>query len=276
MATLFREMRERNGAVLRYAPGDGVVEASAEVAGSRASMRIEWLFGAGAKAFTPVGHDAGGRWVEHRISWYQRTGRLALTLGHSRAPSPDAASALGIVQSPDSITRCFSCHATNVKPGPDLSAMRAGVTCERCHGPGSDHVAAARAGRPLRSTILNPGRFDARGLVAACSECHRSPNAEFRSEMPELEDPISIRFAPVGFQASACFKKSRDFSCTSCHDPHANPKPAADPAYTEVCLRCHASLAHAKQAKASCVGCHMKGSAPTADLSFTDHRIRIY
>lgn len=93
--------------------------------------------------------------------------------------------------------------------------------------------------------------------------------------MPELEDPVSVRFAPVGFLASECFKKSKTFSCITCHDPHADPRPATDTFYTAVCRKCHDNT-HSSAAKAACVACHMKTASPLADLTFTDHRIRIY
>jgi len=99
--------------------------------------------------------------------------------------------------------------------------------------------------------------------------------------MPELEDPISVRFAPVGFLASACFRKSKNFSCITCHDPHADAKLASDASYTAACVKCHVdppkpSSACKRALKANCVSCHMKTSSPLPYLTFTDHRIRVY
>ena len=270
-------LRERSGATFRYSRAAGGVEVTVNKGSESVRMLLEWGFGAGSKGYTPVGR-LGNEYVEHRVSWYRESGRLGLTAGHSPSTPDDLDSALGIRQSPATITRCFSCHATGVESGPDLAHMLPGVTCERCHGPGADHAAAARGGTALANTIFNPRRTSARDQVLMCGQCHRTPNVEFQSAMPELDDPVSVRFAPVGFQASQCFRKSGTFSCITCHDPHADPRPAADPFYTSVCLGCHAKPGTRckRGAKAGCIGCHMKAATPLPNLSFTDHRIRVY
>jgi cytochrome c554/c'-like protein len=264
-----QSLRERSGMRFAYRSMPGGVGVSISRNGESFDARLEWVFGAGTKAHTAVGR-IGGEYFEHRVSWYRQSGRLGLTPGHSPAPPADTHSAAGIAQSAQTITRCFECHATAVRFGPDLSRMIPGVTCERCHGPGSEHAARGKSG-----AILNAARFSGSGIVQICAQCHRSPNAQFRSGMPELEDPVSVRFAPVGFLASECFKKSKTFSCITCHDPHADPRPATDLFYTAVCRKCHDNT-HSRAARAPCVGCHMKTTSPLADLTFTDHRIRVY
>ncbi len=273
-------LRERSGVIFQYRRAPGGVEVSVVKGSASVRMLLEWCFGAGSQGYTPVGR-VGAEYVEHRVSWYRESGRLGLTAGHPESAPLDLDSALGIPQSPQMISRCFGCHATGVEGGPDLTRMRPGVTCERCHGPGGDHVARARGGKALANTILNPRRQPLRAQIEVCSQCHRSPNAQFASTMPELDDPVSIRFAPVGFQASACFRQSKTFSCVACHDPHRDPRPAADPFYTSVCLQCHAEAPRVastcpRALKANCVQCHMKAASPLPHLKFTDHRIRIY
>jgi len=272
-------MTERGGASFQYeTEGNGLRLITRKGMDVYRTL-LEWTFGAGSQAYTAVGRLDDGRYFEHRISYYTKPKRLSLTPGHSSSPSLDAESAAGIVQAPETIYRCFHCHAANVKPGPDISAMVPGVTCERCHGAGSKHIAAAKAKQDLKGTIFNAGRLSAKAIVPVCAECHRFPNVEYRSAMPEVEDPLSIRFAPVGLSASRCFQKSTTLSCISCHNPHENPKPASDPSYTQVCASCHGTTAKtackAKQTS-NCVSCHMKASSPVPNLTFTDHRIRTY
>ena len=257
-------MRERDGYTFEYTSGMKVAITRGR---ERFETVLEWCFGAGSKAFTPVGR-IGEQYVEHRVSWYRESGSLGLTPGHAPARAPSAQAAAGIVQSAATITRCFNCHASGVKPGPDLSAIVPGVTCERCHGPGGAHLDAGKA------PILNPGRMPAAAQVAVCAECHRSPGTEFSSPMPELDDPMSIRFAPVGLSASACYLKSKTLSCLTCHDPHRDPLPAADAFYARVCSSCHPCK---RQANAmNCAACHMRKSSPAVNLTFTDRRIRVY
>lgn len=265
-------MRERNGAAFEYRKTSKGVEVSVTKGNDQVTALLEWAFGAGHQAYTAVGRT-GGAYFEHRISWYRERGGLGLTPGHSPQPSVDANSAVGLVQSEGNARRCFGCHAT----GSDRpETLLPGVTCERCHGAGSVHIAAARAGKSTLNTILDARKLSASASVAVCSQCHRSPNREFTSEMPELDDPASIRFAPVGFQASACFRASKSFTCVSCHNPHENAKPAGDNSYTVVCLNCHADApANRVTCRENCVSCHMKKSSPLPYLTFTDHRIRV-
>lgn len=235
---------------------------------------LDWAFGAGAKAITLVGRGPAGAF-EHRISWYAAPRQLSLTPGHPDSASPDPLSALGVLQKPDNLNRCFNCHATGFR---SLSAaFEPGVQCERCHGPGERHIALATAKKPSAAAVVNGGRMTGRNAVLLCAECHRSPSPLAASPTPELDQPASIRFAPVGFLASKCFQKSKDFSCQSCHSPHENLRPASDPGYARVCAKCHAG--GGKQAcprQPDCISCHMKQDEPLPYLSFTDHRIRVY
>lgn len=267
-----RPLRERGGTEFTYAPapdGGGLV-ARAELRGQSAEMLLEWAFGAGVQGITPVGRRQG-RWIEHRISYFIRPARPDRTVGHPSASSSDAATALGLVQDEATITRCFNCHATNVGPGPDLAAIQPGVVCERCHGPGSEHVAAARPPQPAREnlarTVFNAGRLPAKASVEVCAGCHRLATAN-------LSDPASIRFQPIGLMASRCFQKSGTLSCLTCHNPHGDAIPAADdPAhYRQRCVSCHAA---AHRRAENCVSCHMPRSSPLPHLEFTDHRIRV-
>jgi predicted CXXCH cytochrome family protein len=83
---------------------------------------------------------------------------------------------------------CDGCHSV----GYDIHSKQVAewnVGCERCHGPGSDHVA-----RPTRGNILNPAHM---GYVAAsdtCIQCH--------SQGQPLSNPIEGKYYdwPVGYQ----------------------------------------------------------------------------
>ena len=285
LAARFSEhpLRERGGAEFLYEPAPGGVKAVVQLGPARAEMLLEWAFGAGAQGVTPVGRHEG-RWVEHRISYFTGPRRPSRTVGHPGAPSAEAGAALGLVQDAATIARCFGCHAARVRPGPDLSQMEPGVTCERCHGPGQAHVEAARAKRgagELARTVLNGGRFTAKASVEICAECHRlAPADTVRSAMPEVEDPVSVRFQPIGLMASRCFQRSAKLACVNCHDPHENAAPREGGYYTAKCLECHASGGRParrcrRAARENCVACHMEQTSPLMYLKFTDHRIRV-
>ena len=141
------------------------------------------------------------------------------------------------------------------------------VGCERCHGPGSAHIA-----RPVRETIVNPGRLDYVHANDTCIQCH--------SQGRPLKSPIEGKYYdwPVGFHmgldlsdfwkledhklgdttfthfADGTAHKNRmqgnDFvtslmyargvTCFSCHDPHGSENDAMlrKPG-NSMCLTCH-------------------------------------
>ena len=267
-------VRESNGLAFTYATAPNGLSVSVTRGAGHSSATLEWAFGAGVQGITPVGR-IGGSYFEHRVSWYPKEGRAGLTIGHhADAPAP-IAEALGQPQSAGTISRCFNCHATGVKSGPDLSGMRPGIECERCHGPGRRHMES-----PSAKSIVNPGRLSPRAVVESCGECHRLPASGAASRTPELENPESIRFAPIGLMASRCFQASGRMSCLTCHYPHEDARQDAE-FYAEKCLGCHTASATAmgsqcrRATSRNCLPCHMPKSSPIPFLEFTDHRIRI-
>ncbi len=242
-----KTLRERGGTVYTYSKNGVAISRE----GSRREFVIQWLFGAGHFARTPL-LQMDGKWVEHRISQYTDAGRLSLTPGHVPRPADNFDEALGVAQSDANAQRCFGCHAT--------SPTRPGVHCEKCHGEG--------AGHPAEKTIRRTRE------VAMCAECHRSPNREYASPEPEVEDPASIRFAPVGLTASKCYQASKGaLTCVTCHDPHSDGK--TGPALSKACESCHDAEKKKDCPRGpNCVSCHMPRSSPIPLLRFTDHRIR--
>src|SRR5947207_11469833 len=205
-------VREKNGIAFNYRPAPGGVSVTVTRGRQQASAMLEWSFGAGAQGITAVGR-IGDKYFEHRVSWYTRDAAAGLTIGHPADP-PAGAAAFGQPQSGDTIYRCFHCHATGVESGPDLSGLRPGVECERCHGSG-----AAHASHPSAASILNPGRLSPQALVAACGECHRLPAPGANSAEPARANPESGRVAPIGHTGGRCFQESGKLACVTCQHP---------------------------------------------------------
>jgi len=163
---------------------------------------------------------------------------------------------------------CDGCHSVNYNVR-TKTVTEWNVGCEKCHGPGAEHVK-----QPVRTTIVNPARLNAMKAADTCIQCH--------SQGQPLTNPIEGEYYdwPVGFHAGMNLKSvweleehrlgvtnfthfgdgtshknrmqgndfvqslmyTRGVSCSSCHDPHgtANNADLRKPAQ-QMCLTCHAA-----------------------------------
>jgi predicted CXXCH cytochrome family protein len=262
--------------------GNPGVEAQARAGTSWQPAR--WAFGSGTHGMTLVGQAGPDRYVEAPVTFYRRAG-WDFTVGYLGVPAAERREhPTGRAMTAAEVFDCFNCHATGVRRAPqavELRGAQPGVQCERCHGAGAAHVAAARENRPA-GYMLVPGRppgttaSSARAVVDQCATCHRA------DPPPGLTaaDPVVARFAPVGFLRSRCFRESGDrFSCVSCHDPHGDAGSDLN-AYRAVCLGCHQQGARSApcpvQPAGNCVACHMRRQLVQRNSVFTDHWIRVF
>jgi predicted CXXCH cytochrome family protein len=161
---------------------------------------------------------------------------------------------------------CDGCHSV----GYDIQTKQVAewnVGCERCHGPGSEHVA-----HPKPGNILNPGQMNYVAANDTCIQCH--------SQGQPLTNPIEAKLYdwPVGYSAGLRLQdfwkledctlgqtsfyyfpdctahknrmQGNDFAqsvmykhgitCASCHDVHGTENYAQlrKPA-NQICLDCH-------------------------------------
>ena len=181
--------------------------------------------------------------------------------------------------------RCLECHvgyAENIS-GPDppnhynREKIVMGISCERCHGPGRQHVDAMKAAKPLQS-IINPAKLTRNEQVEVCAQCHnglRKPVAPAFSFLPgerldNYFEPASRDSSPTGevhgnqvglLQSSRCFQASPAMNCATCHDVHQTQRNAAS--YSGHCLTCHKTKSCGEFRKlgeklaGNCIDCHM-------------------
>ena len=257
---------------------------------------IEYAFGSGDRGLTLVGREASGVPCELRLSIYRQGNRSIwdVTTGQPRRQ----AVGLGFLGRPltgDGVRLCVSCHVTNPRAvleeaGPE-AADRA-IGCERCHGPGGNHLLAVDARFP-DPAIGRPSLASGAAVVQLCAQCH-SP----RGNPVSRDDPASVRFQGTTLTWSRCYAESDGkLDCVTCHDPHRNA--STETSYYEArCLSCHGSgtttsgferhkpirLSEAVprtacpiNPAAGCVSCHMPAvKAPMAHSTFTDHFIRVH
>jgi hypothetical protein len=274
-------------------------EAGQEVA--RLDLPIRYLIGSGHFTRSYL-VEVDGFLQESPITWYTSRKAWGLSPGYDfdRHWSFERPITIG----------CLSCHAGRVEPeGQAIHRMKIheqAIGCESCHGPGSFHTEFHRAKKQLVGesdpTIVNPGKLSRSALESVCAVCHLSGVVstylrgrrvtDYRPGMPLSDYRIDYRFdagseqmTVVGhseqLRKSACYQKSKDLTCLTCHALHAKERPKDLVAYhRDRCLSCHTTrackedlaLRHAKAD--SCVACHMpRGDTEIPHIAFTHHRI---
>jgi hypothetical protein len=256
--------------------------------GSALSVDLLWGFGMGRIGQTYV-YQKNDQYYESHLTFYSTTHSLDITPGHPRGQPPNLEEGAGRLLSSDETRRCFGCHmtASTTKNHFSPQTMFLGVTCESCHGPGADHVAAAKSGMDelAAASIMNPARLTPVESTDFCGACHRTWQ-DVVSDGPTRIATLNVRFAPYRLENSQCWKKGGGrITCVTCHDPH-QPLSLDPASYDSPCLQCHRA-AGAKGSRDDrrtacpigvklCVTCHMpKFNNSALHTTFTDHWIRI-
>jgi predicted CXXCH cytochrome family protein len=176
---------------------------------------------------------------------------------------------------------CVGCHVSqqenNYRPATRTYATEwvdYGTSCERCHGPGSEHVQAyahtARGGAMADKLIVRPTRLEPKTSSMICAQCHSlrdvvSPGYTAGADYYDFFQPL-LEYGPrkdqdptywadgrprrfsndaFGLWQSECFLRG-GATCTSCHkDPHLpdvdkNAQLAAS--NNALCTGCHQQL----------------------------------
>jgi len=263
---------------------------------------IHYVMGSGRHARTFINRTPEGRLAEMPVGWYaEKGGYLAMSPGYDRADHFDFRRKISF--------DCMFCHNAYpaVAAGADAPAQEPvfpaelpeGIDCQRCHGPGSLHVAAGGKGG-----IVNPAKLGAERSMEVCMQCHLEttsralPNSLVRFGRGAFSyrpgEPLGdfvLHFDDVGkpgkfeivssvyrLRQSRCFLESKGkMGCTTCHNPHDVPRgEAARVAYANACLGCHASVSGSMHGKgADCAGCHMpkRRTEDVVHAVMTDHKI---
>jgi hypothetical protein len=213
--------------------------------------------------------------------------------------------------------RCLECHATffqtlDATPsGNHFSKFNfvLGISCERCHGPGGEHIQHHQgvAGSSGEEKPMAPVALERERQIEVCAQCHGGVGDEVApafsfSPGQHLADYVRLQppdpFAHVDvhgnqvalLEKSRCFQASPDMTCTTCHNVHAVEKSAAS--YSDRCITCHqpekcpAFAKLGRQTTTNCIDCHMPVQASNSlvlDVDDTrvkarvrNHWIRVY
>ncbi len=157
---------------------DGALWEETRVGDTVLRSLIEYAFGTSERYLTMVSRDAQDQYRLARLSYYHTAdgqGWDRTSLGCRRSdPSPRTSRAK---KSAYGLGLAVACIATLTYPrsgreriGPE-TADRA-IGCERCHGPGGNHLAAVAAGFSDRA-IVNPASASPQAVTQKqCNKCH--------------------------------------------------------------------------------------------------------
>ncbi len=276
--------------------------------------RIDYIMGSGNHARTYIHQYPNGRLMEMPVGWYAEKGGFL-------AMSPGFDSELHGGFRREISFDCIGCHngfspmelGADARSGDPLlpGKLAEGIGCQRCHGPGREHLDAVSSGGnidDIRAAIFNPAHADRDTQMDVCMQCHLEttsrrlpytvarfdrgafsyrpgePLSDFvlHFDYPEgvREDRFEIAHAAYRLRKSVCFLKS-EMTCTTCHDPHqALRGEAAQAHFTDACKTCHSDGDLAQipdhSGAADCQTCHMpkRRADDVVHTVMTDHFIQ--
>jgi tetratricopeptide (TPR) repeat protein len=258
---------------------------------------VEYAFGTREGYVTMIGRDDERTYRALRLSSYHAADGVAWGPTAGDVPSSDSSENIRgePIKVRDGVVRCVYCHVTFYRdfrdPPPDAIGPEAAdraIGCERCHGPGGNHVKAIK-GNFTDHAIVNPGTGGALAIGKLCADCHIVGLPADINRAPD--DPRFVRSPGLTFTFSRCFTESDGaMSCMTCHDAHRDDQGTAS-FYEAKCLGCHAAAAPGNGSrpagkkpavcpvnpKSKCLDCHMpKVPMPTLHKELTDHYIRVH
>jgi len=251
---------------------------------------VAWVLGSGNRARSYLYQTEWGELYLLPIGWYSESNSWRMSPGYEEADHP------GINRRIE--RNCMFCHNAypEVPTGSDghLKSetfphnLPDGTGCQRCHGPGAEHIKNVTSGsgiEAIRAAIVNPVRLSSEARDSVCFQCHMLPAASivgarrfgrgeysFRPgqklsdymlhvDITEREvepgERFEINHHGYRFWQSRCYQESKGaLACISCHDPHEKPESAGFEAET-------------------CITCHMpqRRTSDAIHVTMTDHRI---
>ena len=243
------------------------------------SVSARYVVGSGNHVRTYLNRNENGEMFQLPVVWYSQDKKWGMAPGYDSADHPDFSRPI--------FRDCMSCHNAY----PELSEngdsfgmphrfpekLPQGIGCQRCHGPGSEHVRIANQADTTRKdelqqvlfSIVSSKRLSNELQDDVCNQCHLQPSSRrssfvrkfgkrdfgfrpgqsLKEHMTFLEldhdnenaNVFEINHHPYRLKQSLCFSKTPDgIRCTHCHDPHKKVSPDEQAQYyRQKCYSCH-------------------------------------
>ncbi|WP_197231359.1 tetratricopeptide repeat protein [Novipirellula artificiosorum] len=271
-----------------------------------AELPVKYVMGSGAFAKGYLLSD-NGMLLQSPMTWYVAAKSFAM------APRYDVPHHLGMKRMISD--GCLYCHAGLAyrENGNEhkLVVTEVAIGCERCHGPGQDHLdwvesdTASDAEDDYR--IVQPANLNRQRAEEICAQCHLQGSLFVYAEGKTIWDyrpGERLDATQVSYKVdssstkdanftdhfeqlwqSPCYQQSETLTCITCHDPHHSPTgESAREIHQQNCLSCHDDSAcgldhetRMQRAQNQCVQCHMpKGESAIPHTATTQHRIGIH
>jgi hypothetical protein len=196
---------------------------------------------------------------------------------------------------------CFECHSshlelknknkdsenyfgTQITPETmNKKSLIYGIDCERCHGPGMDHVDyhTKNPGLKLPKYMVTSKSLNVKQKLDRCVICHFAGDnlqsrfkfvvgntiSDFYNESYSNPDTNpDVHGNQYGLLSqSKCFLESKTMDCITCHSPH-NDEVESLPKQSKKCMSCHSEVKNnfcttkmpsGFSIKDNCIDCHM-------------------
>ena len=240
--------------------------------------KVNYIVGSGQHTNSHL-RNVNGYIFQMPMTYYTQKGKWDLPPGFEHGSNSRFERKIGL--------ECMSCH--NAMPelvaGSEnkFTEIPNGISCERCHGPGSLHVAQKEAGNIIDTakyidySIVNPGKLSADLQFDVCQRCHLQGNSvllpsksfvDFRPGM-KLEDYMNVfmpkyKGAENQFIMASHAERLKMSQCflVSAEKVSKNRKPNIKP-YKDAltCVTCHNPHVSVKETNSNnfnnaCTNCH--------------------